>query len=194
MNKKTKSKTQNKKITDKKKIKEKNKKPLMYVIGALVLLIIIVIIVLMSFPRKTKILCEYSGSNKNGITQNSFVSFVMKKDSLSEVKEIKEFVLDDDKKNTYLSILEATLDEVYKNTDYNYSVTKEENKIIVSIEYKSKDKFVFDNVDIMLENEGISVNVISEDNTSNREVIKLSEKNDVKNIKKLFKNHNYVCN
>lgn len=166
------------------------------IIISIVVVIILIILFLLLFNklRVSKITCTNKIS-ENGIKQKSVMSISVKNNKIILIENKKELYLD--KKVSEYGVLDAiktTLEEEYKKQGIKNSITKEGNKLVITLTYKDKKKYMLDNVILSLEDNGFGINVIGEDTESSYLTFNLKDKYDKKKIIEIFNKNGYKCN
>ncbi len=181
-------------MENKKNNVKKRKKGIMRIIlPILILIILVVIILLVIFSGNKKIECTKE-TNNNGIIINNEITIKMKGNNLKNIIVNKNLTMD--KKNSeidYLSAIKTALEDTYKKLGVTYSIEEKNDELIISLIYNKKQEYILDNIFIDLENDGLSINVISEDREGNYAKIDLSKEYEYKNVIKILEKSDYKC-
>lgn len=184
----------NKKKNNKKGRKKKNNKNIIKVVLPIIILVILlVIILLVIFSGNKKIECTKK-INNNGINLGNEIIVKMRDNNIKNIIVNKTITLD--KKNSeidYLSAIKSSLEDTYKKIGITYSIKEQEGKLIVNLTYNKKKEYILDNIFINFENNGLSINVISEDRENNYSKLDLSKKYEYKNVIKILEKSDYKC-
>lgn len=154
---------------------------------------ILSIIMILIFNGTKKLNCTKKVNN-NGILMNSEITFNTKGKKINDIIVNKIISIDkgSDKIN-YLSAIKTSLEENYKKEGIKYSIKLENNELIVNLKYNEEKEYILDNLFIDFEENGISINFVSEDSENNYAKINLKKEYEYKNIRKILEKSDYVC-
>lgn len=191
MTKKNTKKTNNKKT--KTNTKKNNYNKTKVVITILISVIAIIFIILLLSNGTKKLNCTKKVNN-NGILMNSEITFNTKDKKINDIIVNKTISIDkgSDKIN-YLSAIKTSLEENYKKEGIKYSIKNENNELVVNLKYNEEKEYILDNLFIDFEENGISINFVSEDRENNYAKIDLKKEYDYKNITKILEKSDYIC-
>lgn len=196
MPKKTNAKNIKKKNNKKTKInmKKNNDNKTKVVITLLTSVVAILSIIMILIFNGTKKLNCTKKVNNNGILMNSEITFNTKGKKINDIIVNKIISIDkgSDKIN-YLSAIKTSLEENYKKEGIKYSIKLENNELIVNLKYNEEKEYILDNLFIDFEENGISINFVSEDSENNYAKINLKKEYEYKNIRKILEKSDYVC-
>ncbi len=184
----------NNKLTKKndKKVRDNKKNKIILIITTIIIVILLVLIITI-FNGKTTIKCTKTTDNA-GIVSSDVITFNMKNKRISSITSKK--VLSISKNDTdvnYLKSVKETLEDTYKNIGVEYSIEQKENELIIDLTYEKKKEYILDNIFVNLENEGVSVNVISEDSENNYAKIDLNKEYSKENIAEVLEKAKFSC-
>ncbi len=190
--KKTNNKKDVKTISKNKEIKKNNK--LKIIIPTIVILIILIVVLLIILTSGKKTIICTKTLNENGVKVNDEITINMKNKSITKIVVYKTLSIDkSDDEISYLSAVKDALEDAYESIGIDYDITQSDDELIINLTYESKKEYILDNIFIDIEDDGLSVNVISEDRENNYATIDLSEEYDDENIIKIIENADYSC-
>lgn len=187
-----------KKVKGKKKtVKNKpndNKKSLI-IIGMTLLVIIIIITLIMMINGTKTITCVSEGKEKSGVKQDGKIVVSLKKEHVEKVMVTKKITIKENSDEiNYFDAVKLALEDAYNKLGIKYKMRKEDNTLIVDLTYNKKQKYIIDNVEALIENGGIIINIVSNDEENNYSSIDLSKKYNNKEIMEIFEKNHYKCN
>ena len=184
-----------KKRTARKKKKTFDYNKLFIIVGASLVVLIIIIIMVINLTKGLE--CSSTNSYDKGVKQVNDINFDFKGKSINTISVKKTITVDKQYSSNakkYLEIIDDSLKESYKTKGVNYNSKIENDKLIIKLIYSEKKKYVLDDVDIIINGESVSVNVMTEDNNNTRISVDLSKNNTKSEIKKMIENKKYTCN
>ena len=189
-------KTNNKKdvkITSKNKETKKNSK-LKIIIPLVAVLIILVVALLIVLTSGKKTISCTKNTNENGVKTSDEITINMKNENINNIIVNKTLSIDkEDGDVNYLSAVKDALEDAYKNIDIDYNIKQNDDELVIDLTYDEEKEYILDNIFINLEDDGLSVNVISEDRENNYATIDLSKEYSDKNIIKILEKADYSC-
>lgn len=168
---------------------KKNKK-IMYAILGIVIIILIFIIIL-CFTNK-KLTCSKTITNNDTVLDTNVV-FALKHSKIDRIKINKVITINKTGDVDYVSAVKNILEETYNDLDITYKIEQRNNKLIIDLTYDKDKEYILDNINLSLEDNGINVEIISEDHENSYSSVDLSKKYTIENIKKEFSNNGYKC-
>ena len=183
-----------KRITKKnsKKAKNKSKKKLIITISFIVCICIVITLFLLFYGKK-KITCEKKDDNGSVLIKSS-VQVNMRKKTIKEIMVNKEIsITKNDGKMDYLSAIKPSLEESYKSNNIRYNIEKNGDKLLINLKYNEKREYILDDLFIEIENDGISINLMSEDSENNYGKINLSKQYQDEDVIKILQKADYKC-
>lgn len=90
---------------------------------------------------------------------------------------------------SYIDIVKEALEKEYENLNLDSDVSRKDDKLIINI--KSNKKYLLDNIDVLLENDVININVIS--NNDSYESTQFSKETNSNEIIRYFNKKGYIC-
>ena len=186
-------------MANKKKRKKKNKNNFnTKIIIAVVLCFIAIVMLIFTIGHiNGKVVCSGVHEYDVGVRQLNDISFIYKNKNLNSIKVIKTITVNNEFKEnqaSYLDVINDSLKQVYKQKNINYVSKIEKNKLIITLTYNDKEKFILNDSDIIITTEGVSVNVMQEDNNNGRINIDMSKDYSKDNLKSIMANNKYSCN
>ena len=190
-------KTTTKKVNSKKKTTNKivsNKKETVnYKLIVLILVIVLIVIGLsLVFNANKSVTCVKNGIINNGVKQTNEI-VLNGKDIINSVDVKKTIVIDTKYDSNYLDIIEDSIKKAYDDKNIKCSTKKESNSLIVNLSYTKKEKYILDDLDIIISDAGVSVNVINDDNYDSYASIDLTNNNKKDDLIKEFQTKKYIC-
>ena len=178
------------KVTNKKRSNKKNtfNKTLIPIIIVCIVLVIILCILLL---KTKKVECAKT-NNRDGIKETINVLFELKNDKIVNLTNKKELVFNKENIN-YVSAVKNALEENYKNKDINYNISSSKNKINIDFSYNKNKKYILDDMSLSSSDDGISINIVSEDKMQEYATFNLGKNYSEKNIKAIMKKANFTC-
>ena len=153
-----------KRITKKNSKKAKNKsKKKLIITISFIVCICIVITLFLLFYGKKKITCEKKDDNGSVLIKSS-VQVNMRKKTIKEIMVNKEI-----------------------------SIEKNGDKLLINLKYNEKREYILDDLFIEIENDGISINLMSEDSENNYGKINLSKQYQDEDVIKILQKADYKC-
>lgn len=163
-------KTNNKKdvkITSKNKETKKNSK-LKIIIPLVAVFIILVVVLLIVLTSGKKTISCTKNTNENGVKTSDKITINMKKENINNIVVNKTLSIDKEGDDVnYLSAVKDALEDAYKNIDIDYNIKQNDDELVIDLTYDEEKEYILDNIFINLEDDGLSVNVISEDRENN---------------------------
>ncbi len=183
----------NKKKKEKKKDNKKrykdNKKIIIGVVIAVIILLVVLLLVI--FIGTKKIECSKKVGNDN-FSMKSKIEIDLKYNKIKKINVKKEIKISDNEVD-YLSVLKQSLQETYSDLDVIYDIKKQGDELLVNITYNKAKEYVLDNLDIDLQESGMSIDIISEDGEGNNAKIDLSKEYKDEKIIKILQKADYKC-
>ncbi len=191
---------QAKKSNKKKRVNAKKKKSFDYnklfiITGASLVVLILIIIIIIKVSKGLE--CSSTNPYDKGVKQINNMTFNFKGNNLNTVSVEKTITVDKEYESNarkYLEIIDESLKESYKTKGIDYNSKIEGNKLVIKLIYSDKKNYVLNDVDIMINDENVSVNVMTQDNNNTRISVDLSKNNTKSNIKKMVESKRYICN
>lgn len=154
-------------------------------------IILAVLIITLIFGNNKKITCSKKINDKKIVMNNNIVVNLNGK-KIKNIKVKKNIKIDD---NTidYLSALQDSLENNYKNQEIKYSMERKGNELIANLTYDKKKEYILDNLYVDLQDAGMSINIISEDNENIYGKLNIGKEYEYENIIKILEKANYVC-
>ncbi len=181
-----------KKSRNKKNNKSKNnniKKNIIIVLY--IILIVVIIMVLSAVLTKSKITCTKSVNGDVSIDSNA--TFYLKKNKIKYIEVSKKISVKDNNSINYLDAIKTSLENNYKKEGIFYEASKSEGKLNVKLKYIKEKEYILDNLFIEKSNDGININLLSEDKENNYGTIDLSKEYSEEKIIKILKKADYTC-
>lgn len=174
----------------KKKNNRCNNKKIIYII-VITIIILAVLIITLIFGNNKKITCSKKINDKKIVMNNNVVVNLNGK-KIKNIKVKKNIKIDD---NTidYLSALQDSLENNYKKQEIKYSMERKGNELIANLTYDKKKEYILDNLYVDLQDAGMSINIISEDNENIYGKLNIGKEYEYENIIKILEKANYVC-
>ena len=192
--KKAKSKIVKKPISQsKKKGSNKNNKNVKNIVFVPIIIAIVILMILSMKIFDTRTLTCTKNSRDGMVISENKVILKLNNDDIKNIKVTKNFTVESKGDVDYISSVKTALDSIYKDLDVKYKVTKRNNSSFLEVTYDKKKEYIIDNVSVVMENDGISINLISEDNGNNYAKIDLSKKHTMDDLKTIFKKAKYTC-
>lgn len=178
------------KVATKKSIKKKNNfnKTLIPIIVVCVIVVIMLCVLLL---KNKKVECTKT-TNRDGIKETINVLFELKSDKIVNLTNKKELVFNKNNYN-YVSAVKNALEENYKNKDLTYNISSSKNRINIDFSYNKNKKYILDDMSVSSSQDGISINIVSEDKMQEYATFDLSKKYSENNIKTIMKKANFTC-
>ena len=132
------------------------------------------------------------GEFNSGIKQTNEI-ILNGKNIINSVDVKKTIILDSKYDSNYLTIIEDSVKKAYKDKNIKCSTKIEDNSLIVNLSYTKKQKYILDDLDIVVSDDGVSVNIINDDNYNTYAGIDLSKDNNKDDLIKSYKIKKYVC-
>lgn len=175
--------------TKKKNNRCNNKKIICIIV--ITIIILAVLIITLIFGNNKKITCSKKINDKKIVMNNNVVVNLNGK-NIKNIKVKKNIKIDD---NTidYLSALQDSLENNYKRQEIKYSMERRDNKLIVNLTYDKKKEYILEDLYIDLQDAGMSINIISEDNENIYGKLNIGKKYEYENIIKILEKANYMC-
>lgn len=181
-----------KKSRNKKNNKSKNNNTKKNIIIVLyIILIVVIIIVLSAVLTKSKITCTKSVNGDVSIDSNA--TFYLKKNKIKYIEVSKKISVKDNNSINYLDAIKTSLENNYKKEGISYEASKSEGKLNVKLKYIKEKEYILDNLFIEKSNDGININLLSEDKENNYGTIDLSKEYSEEKIIKILKKADYTC-
>lgn len=174
--------------TKRKNAKKKNNG---IIIIILVVIVIIVIALLFMIFKTKKITCTKTVT-KDGIKQKIVVNYKLDKDTIINLNSNKVIYFDKNSSN-YASAVKSALEENYKEKNMNYDIKLSKNKVEMNFRYDNKKKYILDDISITSSNDGISINVVSEDKIGEYASVDLNKKYNYDGINKIMNKADFTC-
>lgn len=174
------------------KIKKNNRCNNKKIICIIVITIIILAVLIISLIiNNKKITCSKKINDKKIVMNNNIVVNLNGK-KIKNIKVEKNIKIDD---NTidYLSALQDSLENNYKKQEIKYSMERKGNELIANLTYDKKKEYILDNLYVDLQDAGMSINIISEDNENIYGKLNIGKKYEYENIIKILEKANYMC-
>lgn len=174
--------------TKKKNNRCNNKKIICIIVITIIILAVLIISLIIN---NKKITCSKKINDKKIVMNNNIVVNLNGK-KIKNIKVNKNIIIDD---NTidYLSALQDSLENNYKRQEIKYSMERRNNKLIVNLTYDKKKEYILEDLYIDLQDAGMSINIISEDNENIYGKLNIGKEYEYKNIIKILEKANYVC-
>lgn len=155
------------------------------------IIILAVLIITLIFGNNKKITCSKKINDKKIVMNNNIVVNLNGK-KIKNIKVKKNIKIDD---NTigYLSALQDSLENNYKKQEIKYSMERKGNELIANLTYDRKKEYILDNLYVDLQDAGMSINIISEDNENIYGKLNIGKEYEYENIIKILEKANYVC-
>lgn len=155
------------------------------------IIILAVLIITLIFGNNKKIICSKKINDKKIVMNNNVVVNLNGK-NIKNIKVNKNIIIDD---NTidYLSALQDSLENNYKRQEIKYSMERKGNELIANLTYDKKKEYILEDLYIDLQDAGMSINIISEDNENIYGKLNIGKEYEYKNIIKILEKANYVC-
>lgn len=155
------------------------------------IIILAVLIITLIFGNNKKIICSKKINDKKIVMNNNVVVNLNGK-KIKNIKVNKNIIIDD---NTidYLSALQDSLENNYKKQEIKYSMERKGNELIANLTYDRKKEYILDNLYVDLQDAGMNINIISEDNENIYGKLNIGKKYEYENIIKILEKANYVC-
>lgn len=182
------------KKTKKKNNKEKNKKSLkVVIIIACVVILLVALSLLLMFLKPKKISCTKKADN-NGVLIHSNVVLNKNKKNIKNIVVTKKIsIKTNDGQKNYLSAIVSSLEDNYKNKGIKYLIEEKSNQVVINLKYNKKEEYILDDLFIGIEEEGVSVNIMTEDRYDNYAKINLSKEYEDEDIIKILQKADYKC-
>ena len=172
--------------------KQKNNKQNKILITIISVFLILLIILLVIIFNSKNLTC--TKTSKDGIvTSSDKVVFKLKGEKINNIKVTKKFLVDSKDNIDYISSVKTALNSIYKDLGVKYKIEEEKNSVILEVTYDKNKEYIIDNVFLVMEQDGISINLISEDNENSYGKINLSKKYTTDDLKTIFKKAKYTC-
>lgn len=155
------------------------------------IIILAVLIITLIFGNNKKIICSKKINDKKIVMNNNIVVNLNGK-KIKNIKVKKNIKIDD---NTidYLSALQDSLENNYKKQEIKYSMERKGNELIANLTYDKKKEYILDNLYVDLQDAGMNINIISEDNENIYGKLNIGKEYEYENIIKILEKANYVC-
>ncbi len=164
------------------------------VIATILILVTIVVMIIILINRPSKISCTKK-INENGASMQSTIDIESKDGVINSVIVNKVIsIKDENGQIDYMDAIKTSLENAYKEEGIKYNLEIKENELLVNLVYDKKKEYILDNLFIAVEENGVSVNVVSEDSENNYATIDLSKEYSDENIIKIIEKADYKCN
>lgn len=181
-------------VKDEKSFKEKDKKTLAIVLGA-VLVLLFIFVLSITTGGSSKLVCTKKTNYENGVKQDISLTYYYKKNKINKVDVNKKIKIDNSVETSsysYSSVIKETLDSNYgKNKSYKSKII--DNGVEVNLSYSDNKFHILDDLDILINDKNVSVNILSEDNYNAYANIDLSKNYSIKSVIRDLEKKNYTC-
>lgn len=176
-----------------KKRKKKNSKKIIKIVLPIAIILIILLILILSFVfhKNKKIECSKKVGNDN-FSMKSKIEIDLKYNKIKKINVKKEIKISNNEID-YLSVLKQSLQETYSDLGVIYDIKKQGDELLVNITYNKDKEYVLDNLDIDLQESGMSIDIISEDGEGNNAKVDLSKEYKDEKIIKILQKADYKC-
>lgn len=176
-----------------KNVKNKNGNKLKIIIPIVIVLVIVVIVLAISLSGKKTIECTKS-TNEDGVQTNTVITIKMKNEKIDNIKVNRTLKVDtNDDEINYISALKDSLNEAYENIGVKHKVTQNDDGLMINLTYEDEKEYILDNIFVNLEENGLSVNVISEDGEGIYATVDLSKDYSDENVINILEKADYSC-
>lgn len=164
------------------------------IIAAVLIVAAITIMAIILINRPSKISCTKK-INENGVSMQSTIDIENNDGVINNVIVNKVIsIKDENGQIDYMDAVKTSLENAYKQEGIKYNLEIKEDELLVKLVYEKRKEYILDNLFIAIEENGVSVNLISEDSENNYATLDLSKKYSDENIIKIIEKADYKCN